>query len=130
MRRTEYRHIGQSARKYQRVVASLMLLLFMVTYANINLFYHTHVINGVTIVHSHIHDPHHNDTDEGGHTSAELTLIANMAAQFLTTGEMPETGLTAYLTLIQTLGCEQDAEVISTHLLTPSLRAPPVTSFS
>lgn len=102
-----------------------MLLLFVGYYANVSLFCHTHIVNGVTLVHSHFHNQHHHDTDEGGHTATELTLIANMAAQFLTTGEMPQTELTVFDTLILTLGCEQDSEVVSTHLLTISLRAPP-----
>lgn len=105
--------------------ASLMLLLFVGYYVDVNFFCHSHIVNGVTIIHSHIHNQHHHDTDEGGHTATELTLIANMAAQFLTTGEMPETELAAFDTLILTLGCEQDTEVVSTHLLTHNLRAPP-----
>lgn len=105
--------------------ASLMLLLFVGYYVNVNFFCHTHIINGVTLVHSHFHDKHHGDTDEGGHTATELTLIANMAAQFLTTGEMPQTELSVYENLIQTLGVEQAPQVSSIHLSCPSLRAPP-----
>ncbi len=102
-----------------------MLLLFVGYYVDINFFCHSHIVNGVTIVHSHFHNQHHQDTDEGGHTATELTLIANMAAQFLTTGETPQTELAVFDTLIQTLGCEQAALVTSIHLACPSLRAPP-----
>ena len=105
--------------------ASLMLLLFVGYYVDVNFFCHSHLVNGVTIVHSHFHNQHHHDTNEGGHTATELTLIANMATQFLTTGETPLTELTAFDTLILILGCEQESEVVSTHLLTISLRAPP-----
>lgn len=105
--------------------ASLMLLLFASYYVDVNFFCHSHIVNGVTIVHSHFHNQHHHDTNEGGHTTTELTLIANMAAQFLTTGETPQTELTIFDTLIQILGCEQATSSISIHLACPSLRAPP-----
>lgn len=102
-----------------------MLLLFVGYYADVNCFCHSHIVNGVTIVHSHFHNQHHHDTEEGGHTATELTLIANMAAQFLTTGEMPQAELTVFDTLILTLGYEQDSQTTSIHLSCPSLRAPP-----
>lgn len=105
--------------------ASLMLLLFVGYYVNVNFFCHTHIINGVTLVHSHFHNQHHHDTDEGGHTATELTLIANLTNQFQTTGETVLTELAVFDTLILTLGVEQAALVTSIHLSCPSLRAPP-----
>ena len=105
--------------------ASLMLLLFTAYYANVTLFCHTHIVNGVTLVHSHFHNQHHHDTDDGGHTVVELTLIAHLTNQLLTTGESPETDLPLYESLIQTLGVEQATPSISIHLACPSLRAPP-----
>lgn len=102
-----------------------MLLLFVGYFVDVNFFCHSHIVNGVTIIHSHIHNRHHHDTDEGGHTATQLTLIANMATQFLTTGEMPQTELAIFDKLILTLGCEQDAPTASLCLVCPSLRAPP-----
>lgn len=106
--------------------ASLMLLLFVGYYVDINFFVHSHIINGVTIVHSHVHNKHHHDTDEGGHSRAEITLIANMAGQFLTTGATPISDVWADSILIRTIGVEQSARAVSHHLINLSLRAPPM----
>jgi hypothetical protein len=53
-------------------------MLFALYYANICFFYHTHIINGVTIVHSHIHSAAHAQT--GTHSSSELTLISILSS--------------------------------------------------
>lgn len=102
-----------------------MLLLFVGYYADVHFFAHAHIINGVTIVHSHVHNQHHHDTNEGGHTTSELTLIANMASQLLTTAEVAPEAPAAFDILILTLGIEQDAKTVSEHLSCCSLRAPP-----
>lgn len=116
------RLIGHSGKQW---VASLMLLLFVGYYIDVNFFCHSHIVGGVTIVHSHLHNEHHHDTGDGGHTTAELTLIANMAGQFLTTGETAISQIKFFDYLIQTIGAEQAPLVISIHLSCPSLRAPP-----
>ncbi len=63
-----------------RSIASALLLVFVAYYANVSLFPHRHVVDGVTIVHSHIHTDHHsaNDNDQS-HTSTELTLISHLS---------------------------------------------------
>lgn len=106
-----------------------MLLLFVGYYVDVNFFCHSHIVNGVTIIHSHIHNKHHHDTNEGGHTTTELTLIANLATQFVTTGETSLAELIVFDTNVLTLGCEQDSPMTSIHLSCPSLRAPPVAPF-
>lgn len=103
-----------------------MLLLFVGYYADVNFFSHSHIINGVTIVHSHLHNHHHHDTTGGGHTLTEITLIAQLANQFIATRETPQTCLAAADILLQTLGTEQAAKAIPPHISCPSLRAPPV----
>lgn len=102
-----------------------MLLLFVGYYADVNCFSHAHIINGVTIVHSHVHSEHHHDTQGGGHTATEITLIANLANQFLTTGETAENDLSTDNQLLQTIGIEQNAKATPHHLTNLSLRAPP-----
>lgn len=57
-----------------------LLALFISYYGDITFFTHYHVVNGVTIVHSHYF---HSDPNEGHreaghtHTSAEFTVIAH-----------------------------------------------------
>ncbi|MDR1719854.1 MAG: hypothetical protein LBR67_07030 [Dysgonamonadaceae bacterium] len=48
--------------------------MFAFYYVNTCFFYHSHIINGVTIVHSHIHSNSHAQT--GSHSESELTLIS------------------------------------------------------
>jgi hypothetical protein len=57
----------------RRLISCILIAIFALYYANICFFYHTHIINGVTIVHSHIHSKAHAQT--GIHSSSELTLI-------------------------------------------------------
>lgn len=63
----------------------LLLSLFLWYYGCITLFNHTHIINGVTIVHSHPTSPF-GDTKGNGHshTSTQIVLISELS-NFLTT---------------------------------------------
>jgi hypothetical protein len=45
---------------------------------NICFFSHSHIINGATIVHSHLHNKAHAQT--GTHTDSELSLISSLSA--------------------------------------------------
>ncbi|MBQ0035134.1 MAG: hypothetical protein KBS77_07550 [Bacteroidales bacterium] len=105
--------------------AAVMLLLFVGYYADVNFFSHAHIINGVTLVHSHVHNEHHHDTQGGGHSTSEITLIAHMASQFLATGETAANDLSTDNLLLQTIGIEQNAKATPHHLTSLSLRAPP-----
>ncbi|MDM8269064.1 hypothetical protein QUW50_08440 [Barnesiella viscericola] len=70
-----------------RSIAKYFLPVLFISYIGcISLFTHTHVVNGVTIVHSHPYNPkaHH------GHTTAEFQLIH--ALSHLTTAE-PSVGV-------------------------------------
>ncbi len=58
----------------RRIIAHCLLAIFALYYANITLFYHAHIVNGTTIVHSHFHDKAH--TQDGTHSAAELTLFS------------------------------------------------------
>lgn len=57
------------------VFAGFFMLLFAVFYVNATMFWHCHIINGVTIVHSHIHTASHHNTSNGAHSESSLTLI-------------------------------------------------------
>jgi hypothetical protein len=50
-----------------------LIIIFASYYANICFFYHSHVINGATIVHSHFYNKTHAQT--GTHGEKEITLI-------------------------------------------------------
>ncbi len=65
------------SQKGKHIAGSILLLIFMAYYVNITFFTHSHIINGVTIVHSHFHDKTHTQT--GGHNGSELTLISKLS---------------------------------------------------
>lgn len=70
-----------------RPIAKYLLPILFVSYIGcISLFTHTHVVNGVTIVHSHPYKP----GAEHGHTTAEFQLIHTLS--HITTSE-PSTAL-------------------------------------
>ena len=103
----------------------LLLLLFATYYVQVNFFVHSHIVNGVTVVHSHMHRSTHHDTDTGGHSETELTIIASLNSQFLLTGEMPDTDVSADYQLLNTIGIPQNCVFVSQHTFCLVPRAPP-----
>lgn len=106
-------------------VIAVMLCHFVFYYVDVNFFCHPHVINGSTIVHSHLHGRHHGDTPDGRHTTSEIILIAQLTNQFLATGDTPATEQTVAegKPLIYSVAPTQSA--VALHLTVTSLRAPP-----
>ncbi len=74
------------ADKIRRILAGWLLVLLSGTWPG-RLFYHTHIVNGIRITHSH---PYSQTPDTGNHTHtttgfatiAQLTLILMLAASF------------------------------------------------
>ncbi len=60
------------------VIASILLAIVSLYYVNSTMFSHIHVIEGATIVHSHFHGDDHTQSEDGGHTASELTLIQHL----------------------------------------------------
>lgn len=67
-------------RRIRNVIAASFMVLFVTYYVNATMFWHSHIINGVTIVHSHIHGAEHTTLPDGGHSSREVTLISLCSA--------------------------------------------------
>jgi len=112
--------------KIKKIVSSFLLMLFVSYYGSINLFFHTHVINGITIVHSHFHAETHHDTQNGGHTEHSITLISQIS-------HFDYVDFSCNCELKPVLSCRDVAcrvstaqWVVSLHLQNLSLRAPPV----
>ena len=108
-----------------RIAAMVLLLLFATYYVQVNFFVHSHIVNGVTVVHSHMHRSTHHDTDTGGHSTKELTIISSLNSQFLLTGEMPDTDLSADYQLLNTIGIQQNCVFVTQHTFCLVPRAPP-----
>jgi hypothetical protein len=60
--------------KNKQTVALILMLIFAFYYADITFFYHTHIVRGSAIVHSHFHNKAHAQT--GTHAVSELRLIS------------------------------------------------------
>ncbi len=102
------------------------MLLFAAYYANITLFTHYHVVDGVTIVHSHIHGEDH--TSEQGSASDmanHLTLI-QMLSNYL--AELQNTPIYIVFLLIIEWSYSKiiDCDIPISRYRYAQLRAPPV----
>lgn len=109
----------------RELTAMALLLLFAVYYGDAALFYHTHIINGVTIVHSHVHNSHHHDSSDGAHSASQITLISCLNSQLQATEAHLSDGLEVYLHLVCIIGQERTAEIVKVGLQNKSNRAPP-----
>lgn len=114
---------------YKRGLAAGLLILFAAYYIDVNCFVHAHVVNGVTIVHSHIHHSSHHASDDGGHTAWQVNLIANIHNNFVFTESAETVDYRFSESLIDTIGCEQDCLAEQIHGVHFVWRAPPVGIF-
>ena len=64
---------------YKQLTAGLLFLLFSAFYVKTSLFLHTHIIDGVKVVHSHIHTANHTNSPYDEHTDAEIELIDKLS---------------------------------------------------
>jgi hypothetical protein len=63
----------------KKIILLLCIVIFTSYYTGTSFFFHTHIINGTTIVHSHIHADSHHNTQNGDHTEYNFTLIAQLS---------------------------------------------------
>lgn len=71
--RTRIEHIIMLKRNKQ-TVGLVLIVVFAFYYANTHFFYHSHIVNGATIVHSHIYNKM--NAQAATHSMSELTLIS------------------------------------------------------
>lgn len=113
---------------YRGMVAVGLLLLMTTYYVQVNCFVHSHIVNGVTIIHSHVHRNAHHSSEDGGHNDQEITLIAQLQSQLLLTEAAPSASLQPALYCIQTI-CAISAEwALQTVYTYTDGRAPPMTT--
>jgi len=112
--------------RIKKIAASFFVVLFVSYYGSAVLFSHTHIINGVTIVHSHIHTDSHHNTKSGGHTAQSITLIAQIS-HFDYIDFSCKFVLDAPQHILNKIKfIETSHWVVSIHLQNLSLRAPPI----
>lgn len=102
-------------------------ILFVSYLASITLFTHVHVVNGVTIVHSH---PFKKGTAHE-HTTVELLLV-HFLSHLITDGSAVAFALSLFIPFLLwlLLPFRQSAHYHSPYHGVVSLRAPPVIRFS
>lgn len=61
--------------KTKGVLTTLVILLFVGYYVNCTMFWHSHIINGVLITHSHFYGVEHTASEDGGHSMLQIHAI-------------------------------------------------------
>lgn len=61
----------------------VLLMIFSLYTCSITFFTHSHIIGGVTIVHSHFYGTDENGQPTHEHTGAEIQLIQNLSTYFI-----------------------------------------------
>lgn len=97
-----------------------MIIVYAFFFASTNLFYHSHLIADIKIVHSHPWS-----SNNHSHNTSQLTFISFLDSEIFqdaTSIEAPEATLTQIFIADEV--CPEDF-IISRNVLTISLRAPP-----
>ncbi len=111
----------------KQIVGGILLLIFMAYYVNISFFTHSHIINGVTIVHSHFHDKAH--AQSGKHTDSEVTLISMLSALETCAVATFFAGLAVFFPFATVTPVLRGVQFTTNRIVCVSLRAPPFHSF-
>lgn len=115
-----------------KMMRLLLLMLFLGYYGSITLFTHTHIANGVTIVHSH---PFNHGTDKTPikheHTANGFLLIQCLS-NFLTTIFVVAYSTLVFSTLLKNRILQKKEDHLSNCILVSSngLRAPPLSIYN
>ena len=111
--------------KIKKIAALFFVVLFMSYYANVSLFFHAHIISGATIIHSHIHADSHHNTNSGGHTCSEITLIAHISQFEYNYSSICDIPSPSQFSFHENKVNKATDRITSVHLQNLSLRAPP-----
>ncbi|MDL2322636.1 hypothetical protein LJC52_01470 [Bacteroidales bacterium OttesenSCG-928-A17] len=105
------------------IIANILLILFAFYYANISFFYHSHILTGRTIWHSHLHDTNH--AKSGTHSENELSLISVLSHFQSLQAALCLFGIGLFLLFLRVFRMDEESKPVSTTPLVLSLRAPP-----
>ncbi|WP_323403054.1 hypothetical protein [Proteiniphilum sp.] len=111
------------SRRNRQIINWILFSVFTFYYVNVCFFTHTHIVNGTTIVHSHIHNKAHTQTET--HTESELTLISALSSFHTLSANVGVVGFAVFLLLQVFLLPLLEERVISNLTTSISLRAPP-----
>ena len=105
-----------------------LLILFLGYYASITSFTHTHILNGVAIVHSHPYNPFSKDKPVNHQHSANGFVLIHLLSHFFTTVLFLAFSIEVYKAVLRKYILHWNDENFSslTFLCSNGLRAPPV----
>ncbi|NDV70275.1 hypothetical protein [Dysgonomonas sp. 25] len=67
-------------KQINRLIKIILPVIFINYFACISFFTHTHIVNGITIVHSHPYAPDNDGYPHHEHSGAEIQLISQLSA--------------------------------------------------
>lgn len=111
------------SRRNKQIIGWILFSVFTFYYVNVCFFTHTHIINGTTIVHSHMHNKAHAQT--GTHTESEITLISSLSAFHTLAADIYAVIFGLFLLLQIFILPFHEERIISNLTTSISLRAPP-----
>lgn len=113
----------EMSQRNKQIVVWILFSIFTFYYVNVCFFTHSHIINGTTIVHSHIHNKAH--AHSGTHTDSEITLISSLSAFHTLEADVCGVIFSLFLLLQVFLLPFLEERIISNLTTSISLRAPP-----
>ncbi len=105
-----------------------LLILFLGYYVSISSFKHTHIVNGVAIVHSHPYNPFSKDKPVKHQHSANGFVLIHFLSHFLTTVSFLAFSIVVLKAVLRNYILQNNEENLSTCFFISSngLRAPPL----
>lgn len=76
-------------KKIKSILKIALPVIFITYFCNITFFTHSHLINGVTIVHSHPYKTDANGNPDHSHTGIQIQLIHNLSVFFVAGSIIP-----------------------------------------
>ena len=106
----------------KKLIAIFLAMLFVSDYVNDHFFFHSHIIDNVLVVHSHIHSDSHHQTPSGGHTRQDFNF-------FIHYDDCPTPFISRFIPIefhiCSNKLIEANVHVFSIHFVNLKLRAPP-----
>lgn len=119
-------------RRIKKIMGYLLLILFLGYYGSITLFTHTHIVNGVIIVHSHpFSSGNQKNPISHQHTANSFTLI-QFLSHFFATALFLLFSIEVYKEVLKKCVLQKNGENYSnlSFLCSNGLRAPPLNIFN
>jgi hypothetical protein len=105
-----------------------LLILFLGYFGSITLFTHTHIVNGVAIIHSHPYNPFSKDKPVNHQHSENGFILIHFLSHFLTTVSFLAFSIEVYKAVLRKYTLQKNNESFYnlTFLCSNGLRAPPL----